>query len=73
MSDDREDIDEPYCDCGDPDCPDCGDCHYCGGDGWGIVGTDWDTDDAINGPYDGEVQRCPCCHGSGKAKDCTFW
>jgi hypothetical protein len=27
-------------------------CSYCDGDGWGIVGTDWDTDDAINGPYD---------------------
>lgn len=36
-------------------------CWYCGGEGWGIVGTDWDTDDAINGPYDGEVEKCPCC------------
>lgn len=48
-------------------------CWRCGGDGWGIVGTDWDTDDAINGPYDGEVERCPCCGGSGKAKDCEYW
>lgn len=48
-------------------------CHYCGGDGWGIVGCDWNSDDPINGPYDGEIERCPCCHGSGKAKDCTFW
>lgn len=49
------------------------DCWYCRGEGWGVIGDDWDCDDAINGPYDGEVQRCPCCHGTGKAKDCTFW
>lgn len=49
------------------------DCHYCGGDGYGIVGLDWDCDDGVNGPYDGEVEECPCCHGSGKAEDCTFW
>ena len=48
-------------------------CHYCGGEGWGIVGTDWDSDDPINGPYNGEVERCPCCLGSGDAKDCRFW
>lgn len=48
-------------------------CHYCGGEGWGIIGTDWDCDDPINGPYDGEIEECPCCHGSGKAEDCTFW
>ena len=48
-------------------------CHYCGGDGWGIVGVDWDSDDYINGPYDGEIERCPCCHGSGLEKDATFW
>jgi hypothetical protein len=48
-------------------------CHYCDGEGYGIVGTDWDSDDPINGPYDGDIQRCPCCHGSGEAKDCTFW
>jgi hypothetical protein len=50
-----------------------GRCHYCGGDGWGIVGCDWDCDDAINGPYPGEIQRCPCCNGSGNSEDCTFW
>ena len=55
-----------------PDDEDCwGDedddrCETCGGDGWGIVGTDWDCDDGINGPYDGEVAKCPDCHGSGK-------
>ena len=48
-------------------------CHYCGGDGYGIVGTDWDSDDPINGPYDGEIERCPCCGGTGKASDCRFW
>ena len=49
------------------------DCSYCGGEGWGIVGTDWDTDDAINGPYDGEIEKCPNCGGSGDADDMTFW
>lgn len=62
-------------DCGyDPD--DDGEerhCHYCGGDGWGIVGDNWESDDPINGPYPGEIEECPCCHGSGLAKDCTFW
>ena len=48
-------------------------CHYCGGEGYGHVGTDWDCDDPINGPYDGEFMACPCCGGSGSADDCTFW
>jgi len=48
------------------------DCSFCGGEGWGIVGTDWDTDDAINGPYDGEIEKCPNCGGSGDADDMTF-
>lgn len=48
-------------------------CSYCGGEGWGIVGVDWDTDDAINGPYDGETETCPNCGGSGDAEDMTFW
>jgi hypothetical protein len=47
-------------------------CWYCGGDGWGIRGTDWDNDDPVNF-RDGEVERCPNCNGSGLAKDCTFW
>lgn len=48
-------------------------CSYCGGEGWGIVGTDWDSDDPINGPYNGEIEVCPNCHGSGDAQDMTFW
>lgn len=48
-------------------------CHYCDGDGWGLVGLDWDCQDGVNGPYDGETDLCPCCHGSGKEKDATFW
>lgn len=48
-------------------------CHFCGGDGWGMVGCDWDSDDPINGPYDGDIDKCPCCGGSGNANDCTFW
>ena len=68
MCNDFEDFDEDFVD-EDEDRT----CHYCDGDGWGIVGTDWDSDDPINGPYDGKVQQCPCCHGSGKAEDATFW
>ena len=63
------DIDDDYAD----DFDELDRCHYCCGEGWGIVGTDWDSDDAINGPYDGETQRCPCCGGSGLAEDCIFW
>ena len=48
-------------------------CWYCGGEGYGLVGVDWDCSDGINGPYDGESERCPCCHGSGKADDESFW
>jgi hypothetical protein len=48
-------------------------CHTCGGDGWGIVGVDWESDDPINGPYDGEIEKCPNCGGSGLAKDCWYW
>ena len=70
MDDDYDEEQEGEWFDGDPDDQRC---HYCDGEGWGIVGCDWDTDDAINGPYDGEIQRCPCCHGSGDAKDCCFW
>lgn len=48
-------------------------CWRCGGEGWGIVGTDWDADDPINGPYDGDVERCECCGGTGRAEDCVSW
>jgi hypothetical protein len=62
-SDDFDDFD------GDPDDLRC---HYCRGEGWGIIGCDWDSDDPVN-EFPGEIQRCPCCYGSGKADDCTFW
>lgn len=48
-------------------------CWQCNGNGWGIVGLDWDCDDPINGPYDGEIEKCPCCRGSGRAEDCWYW
>jgi hypothetical protein len=48
-------------------------CHECQGDGIGHVGTDFECDDAINGPYDGELIDCPCCGGSGRAEDCRYW
>lgn len=48
-------------------------CPYCNGDGWGLVGVDWDCEDGINGPFDGESQQCPWCHGSGKANDVDVW
>lgn len=54
-------------------CDDCTPCHTCGGDQYGIIGIDWDSDDYINGPYDGDTTPCPNCGGSGKEKDCTYW
>ncbi len=48
-------------------------CHYCHGDGFGIVGLDWDGADGVNGPYEGECETCPCCNGSSKEADATFW
>jgi len=48
-------------------------CWQCQGEGYGIVGMDWDSDDPINGPYNGDIQQCPCCNGSGLADDCTYW
>lgn len=48
-------------------------CPHCKGDGWGIVGLDWECDDPINGPYDDEIEHCPFCHGSGKAEDVWIW
>ncbi len=44
-------------------------CHFCGGEGW-VFGDD--LDDPLW--YDRDAAyKCPCCHGSGDAKDCTFW
>ena len=48
-------------------------CSHCSGDGWGIVGVDWDCEDGVNGPYDNESEKCPWCNGSGQAKDITIW
>lgn len=62
------------CDCGMDDCPSCDRaCWRCHGEGYGMVGLDWDSDDPINGPYDGESEWCSCCNGTGRAKDCTYW
>ncbi len=71
--DGRDEYDIP-CDWARLDCDGCmGPCTYCDGDGFGIVGTDWDCEDGINGPYDGETEECPNCHGTGRAKDMAFW
>ena len=47
-------------------------CWQCGGEGYGLSGYDWPNDDPINNP-DGKFDTCPCCGGSGDAKDCTYW
>lgn len=47
-------------------------CWRCGGDGFGIVGSDWDNDDPIN-EDDGTIERCDCCGGTGLAEDCRYW
>lgn len=46
-------------------------CHWCGGDGF-AESTDpfWDGWDKWGNPA---LIDCPCCGGSGDAKDCTFW
>jgi hypothetical protein len=47
-------------------------CWYCGGEGYGIIGTvevdSGDSDDR----FSVKQRVCPCCGGSGKASDCTF-
>lgn len=74
MSDDDYDCDGPECGCNMDDCPVCGVwCLECHGDGWGILGDDFsNTDPLWDGP-DGQLVRCPNCHGSGKRKDMTYW
>jgi DnaJ-class molecular chaperone len=45
------------------------DCHYCGGDGF-MDGSELDDPMWY---IEGTMYPCPCCNGSGLAKDCTFW
>lgn len=73
MVDEFEDY-YPECCCGDEDCPQCGKlCTECHGDGCGILGDDFsNTDPLWDGP-DGTIIKCPNCHGSGLAKDMTYW
>jgi len=62
------------CGCMQDECAVCNTgCTECGGEGWGVLGSDFSNDDPLwNGP-DGQVIRCPNCHGSGLAKDMTYW
>lgn len=70
---DPADIEELECGCGQDGCPVCDtSCWYCGGEGWKLVGYDED-EDWERGWMMGDTIKCPNCHGSGKAKDCTFW
>ena len=48
-------------------------CWLCGGDRQVLVGADIDCEDAVNGPFDGDVITCPCCDGSGDAADESYW
>ena len=48
-------------------------CPHCHGEGWGIIGVDWECDDPINGPYDGDIEKCPFCNGSGREEDVWIW
>lgn len=47
-------------------------CWRCDGEGFGVVGLDWDNDDPINDD-DGDAETCDCCGGSGLAEDCVYW
>jgi hypothetical protein len=70
---DGMDDEYPDCDCGDDECPQCGKfCTECGGDGWGIIGDDFTNIDPLYFA-DGTITKCPNCHGSGLAKDMTYW
>lgn len=61
------------CGCQMDDCPQCNRlCHYCDCEGYGTVGIEFPCDDPL-WEAEGTFKRCPCCHGSGKAEDCTFW
>jgi hypothetical protein len=62
-----------YDEYGQVECMDCWACPTCHGEQWGIIGVDWEMDDPINGPYDGDVEKCPNCGGSGKWKDATYF
>ena len=44
-------------------------CHECLGDGY-VFGDDMGDPDWYE---PGKTYRCPCCNGSGDAKDCTYW
>jgi len=46
-------------------------CWQCGGEGGGFVDEDWSG--RIGWDTVGEYQTCPCCGGSGDAKDCRYW
>jgi hypothetical protein len=56
----------------DPCDPYNGDCWRCEGDGT-IDGADMASqyDDGLIDPD--RVYICPCCKGSGRAEDCTYW
>lgn len=68
---DQDFDDDDYGD-GSQDDPHRKHCWLCHGDGWGLRGEDWENDDPVN-EADGEIERCPCCGGSGKAEDECFW
>jgi hypothetical protein len=55
------------------------DCWQCRGEKYLVAGEDIEIQDAVNnydwsmGCHAGEVGKCPCCGGTGLAKDCTYW
>lgn len=62
MSADPEDQDEEFCNGEDR-------CHQCLGDGF-VFGEELDDPDMYE---PSQTYTCPCCRGSGHAKDCTYW
>jgi hypothetical protein len=48
---------------------DSGRCHVCLGEGI-VFGDEMDDPDWYE---PGKLYNCPCCRGSGDAKDCTYW
>lgn len=56
----------------DDDCDPDAECWQCGGECYVVIGEDVSARDIDLG-NEGKLRVCPCCNGSGLAKDETYW
>ena len=63
----EQESDDDWDDC-DPD----SECWQCNGEGYVIIGEEVPARDIDLGD-EGKSRACPCCNGSGSAKDETYW